>query len=201
MYDFSKLEAALTARGYGVRCFATAREAAAYVTEAVRGLSVGIGGSITAMEMGLDKTLPPVCDLTWHWLPKEGETVIELLDRAADTEVYISSVNAIAETGEIVNIDGNCNRVAGTMFGHRKVILLVGRNKIAKDEESAIARARNVAAPKNAARLNKKTPCVAAGRCMNCASPDRICRGLTVLWCAPRGPEYEVILIDEELGY
>jgi L-lactate utilization protein LutB len=201
MTDFTSLSAALAARGYGVRTFGSAREAAAYLTEAVRGCTVGIGGSMTAMEVGLDKTLPAVCQLTWHWLPAEGETVEMLLDRAATTEVYISSVNAIARTGEIVNIDGNCNRVASTMFGHRRVYLIIGRNKIAPTEEAAIARARHIAAPKNAARLNKSTPCVAAGRCMDCQSPDRICRGLTVLWCAPRGPEYEVLLIDEDLGY
>ena len=87
------------------------------------------------------------------------------------------------------------------LYGHETVYLIVGRNKIAEDEAAAIARARNIAAPKNAVRLGRHTPCVTAGKCMNCASPERICRAVSVLWSAPRGADYEVILIDADLGY
>lgn len=114
----------------------------------------------------------------------------------------MSSVNGIAETGEIINIDGNCNRVAGTLFGHEKVYLVAGSNKIEADYEKALYRARNIAAPLNAKRLNRNTPCAVSGdKCYNCKSPERICKGLTVLWQMPSGREYEVILIDEKLGY
>ena len=101
-----------------------------------------------------------------------------------------------------VNIDGNCNRVAASMFGPKRVYYVVGINKIAPDFEKALWRARNVAAPKNAQRLGKKTPCaVKADRCYDCKSPERICRGLSVLWRKPTGFEQaEVVLIGEELG-
>ena len=197
----TSLAALLNTRGYRATVYPTAAEATDYLTRSLKGLTVGIGGSITALELGLDTALPPVCRLHWHWRPAEGRSAADELAAAAEAEVYISSVNAIAESGEIVNIDGNCNRVAATVYGHRRVILLVGRNKLAATEAEAITRARNVAAPKNAARLGRKTPCVADGRCHDCRSPERICRALTVLWCAPRGPEYEILLIDEDLGY
>ena len=117
-------------------------------------------------------------------------------------DVYISSVNGVAESGEIINIDGNGNRVAGIMYGHKKVYLLISENKVAKDYESALFRARNIAAPLNAVRLGKKTPCAVKGdRCYNCSSPDRICNELSVLWKKPYGCAYEVILIHDNLGY
>ena len=118
------------------------------------------------------------------------------------TEVYLTSANGLAETGEIVNIDGTGNRVSGMLFGHKKVYFVVGRNKLAPDYDGALWRARNIAAPKNAQRLGTRTPCAARGdRCYDCKSPQRICRGLVVLWEAMKGCETEVVLVDEELGY
>ena len=121
---------------------------------------------------------------------------------ARTTDVYLSSANGIAETGEIVNIDGNGNRVAETLFGHKKVYIIVGKNKIAPDYDGALWRARNIASPKNAQRMNRKTPCAVNGdKCYDCKSPDRICRGLTVLWKKPMCAEYEVVLINEDMGF
>ncbi len=115
--------------------------------------------------------------------------------------MYLSSVNALAETGEIINIDGAGNRVASTLYGHQKVYLVISRNKLAEDYESALWRARNIAAPKNAQRLNRKTPCaVKADRCYDCKSPERICCGLVVLWRPMMGQDIEIILVDEDLG-
>lgn len=92
--------------------------------------------------------------------------------------------------------------MASIFYGHRKVYLVVGANKIAKDYDSALWRARNIAAPQNAGRCSVKTPCaVKADRCYDCKSPERICRGLSVLWSKPMTGEFEVILIDEKLGY
>ena len=90
---------------------------------------------------------------------------------------------------------------ASTLYGHQKVYFVIGTNKIAPDYDAALWRARNIAAPLNARRLERKTPCVKAGRCMNCSSPERICRGLVVLWEAISGMKMEVVLIDEELGF
>ena len=156
---------------------------------------MGIGGSMTIQAMGLSERLSKHNEVIWHW--EGGE-----LRRAMLADVYLTSVNGLAETGEIVNIDGNCNRVAASMFGPKRVYYVVGINKIAPDFEKALWRARNVAAPKNAQRLGKKTPCaVKADRCYDCKSPERICRGLSVLWRKPTGFEQaEVVLIEEELG-
>ena len=108
----------------------------------------------------------------------------------------------ISETGEIVNIDGNGNRVSSTLYGHQKVYFLVGVNKVAPDFEAALWRARNVAAPKRAQSMGCRTPCAAkADRCYDCKSPERICRGLVVLWKPMMGMEAEVVLVDEDLGY
>ena len=116
--------------------------------------------------------------------------------------IYITSVNGIAESGEIVNIDGNCNRVASIFYGHEKVYFVIGENKIEKDYDSALYRARNIAAPLNAQRLGVKTPCaIKADKCYDCKSPERICRGLSVLWEKPMTGEFEIILIHENLGY
>ena len=91
------------------------------------------------------------------------------------TQQYIFSVNGLAETGEIINIDGNCNRVASIFYGHKKVYLVIGKNKLEKDYDSALYRARNVASPLNAKRVGAKTPCAMKG-------------------------EFEVLLVNEELG-
>ena len=115
--------------------------------------------------------------------------------------MYLTSVNALAETGELVNIDGTGNRVAATLFGHEKVFFVIGRNKLAPTCDEAVWRARNVAAPQRAKQLGKKTPCaVKCDRCYDCKSPERICRGLAVLWGPMMGMAAEVLLVDEDLG-
>lgn len=196
MTDWTKLTKNLEARDFTVRTFATAAEAADYLDREIDGVSVGFGGSMTVQEMGLYPRLAAHNNALWHW-DKAG------LTEAAVTDVYITSVNGLAETGEIINIDGTGNRVASTLYGHKKVYLVVGRNKIAPDYDQALWRARNIASPKNAQRLGLKTPCAVKGdRCYDCKSPNRICNGLVVLWGRPGGIEHmEVILIDEELGY
>ena len=195
MYDFSTVKANLEARGFAVSCFATADEAAAYLDGKLDGKTIGIGGSMTIRDMGLDQRLEKHNQVIWHW--KGGTT-----QDAARAQVYLTSVNGLAETGEIINIDGTGNRVSSTIFGHEEVYFIVGRNKLADTYDGALWRARNIAAPKNAQRLGTKTPCAAKGdRCYDCKSPGRICRGLTVLWRPMNGAETEVVLIDEDLGY
>ncbi|MGN0514124.1 MAG: lactate utilization protein [Lachnospiraceae bacterium] len=200
--DFSVLKNNLEKSGYKVFEFSDKEEAAEYLNSQIDGKSVGFGGSMTLKEMGLYEKLETHNRMLWHWNVPEKSTASEILKEAQTADIYVSSVNGIAQTGEIINIDGNCNRVAGMMFGHEKVYLVAGENKIAADYESALYRARNVAAPLNAKRLGKKTPCaVNADKCYNCASPDRICKGLSVFWQKPSGREYEVILIHQNLGY
>ncbi len=199
---FDTVSQNLEKRGFAVSCFATAAEAADYLNREIDGRTVAFGGSMTLQEMGLYESLSGHNDVSWHAKAATPEERIELQHRAMDTELYISSVNGLAETGEIVNIDGTCNRVSSTLFGHEKVYFVVGKNKIAPDYDSALYRARNIASPKNAQRLGRKTPCaVKADHCYDCDSPDRICCGLVVFWRKPMGAGAEVVLIDEDLGF
>ena len=193
---FDTVKKNLEARGFSVRTFATAAEAAAYLNEAIDGKTVGFGGSVTLQDMGLYELLGSHNEVHWHWVNGQEER-----KTAMGTQVYLSSANGLAETGEIINIDGSGNRVASTLYGHEKVYLVIGRNKLAPTYDEALWRARNIASPQNAQRLGRKTPCAVKGdRCYDCKSPDRICRGLVVLWGAMMGMETEVILVDEDLG-
>lgn len=200
--DFSTVEKNLKDRGYAVTSFETAAEAVQYLDMRIDHQTVGFGGSVTLEQMGLFEALQSHNTVFWHWRIPQGETAKEIRFAASEAAIYISSVNGLAETGEIINIDGNCNRIASILYGHEKVYLVAGENKLAKDYDSALYRARNVASPLNAKRLGVKTPCAAKGdQCYDCNSPERICRGLSVLWEKPMAGEFEVILIHEALGY
>jgi len=132
------------------------------------------------------------------------EKINEARAKANAADVYLTSLNGVAETGELINIDGDGNRLAATTFGNKKVYFVIGVNKIAPDFASALHRARNIAAPLNARRLSKKTPCAMGEeiKCHDCQSPDRICKGMTVFARKLGGvTEMEVVIINEELGY
>ena len=187
----------LSLRGFKVSHFETGAQAAAYVAGQIHGCSVGMGGSMTLQALGLYERLGEDNTVYWHWKVPGAET----LRAAALADVYLSSANAVSEDGEIFNIDGNGNRLAGTLYGQKKVYILAGSNKIEPDFDSALARARNVASVKNCARFGKKTPCQVDGKCHDCSSSERICHALAVLWGPMGGMETEVILIDEEFGF
>ena len=193
---FETVKKNLEARGFSVSTFSTAAEAAAYLDSAIDGTTAGIGGSMTVQQMGLHEKLAAHNEVHWHWT--DGP---EARAKAAHADVYITSANGLTENGEIINIDGAGNRVASTLYGHKRVYFIIGRNKLAPTYDEALWRARNIAAPKNAQRLGKKTPCAVKGdRCYDCKSPDRICRGLVVLWGPSMGVETEIVLVDEDLG-
>lgn len=201
-FDFTTLKNNLENKGYKVAVFDTKEAAAQYMDGQIDGKTVGFGGSVTLREMNLFRMLSAHNTVYTHEEKPENMTVMEARTAAAQAEIYISSVNGISETGEIVNIDNTGNRVAAISYGPSKVYLVVGANKVTNDFDSALARARNVAAPLNAKRLNRKTPCAVKGdKCYNCISEDRICRNLSVLWEKPIGAEYEIVLVGENLGY
>lgn len=180
---FNKVAEVLEKNGFKVVCFNSKVEARDYLVQKLTGQNLGFGGSMTLREMGLRDILQPA---------PAGEKV----------ETYLLSANALAETGEIVNIDGTGNRIAAAYYGPANLIYVIGRNKLQPDLASAIDRARNVAGPLNAKRLNKDTPCVADLKCHDCDSHDRICRGLAITWWPMKGfKSTEVVLVDEELGY
>ncbi len=199
---FETLKKNLENRGYLVSCFDTARQATDYLDAQINQKTVGMGGSVTLDQMGLYERLARHNQVSWHWRIPHGKTVADMRAEGNAAQIYLSSVNGLAETGEIINIDATCNRVAAICYGHEKVYLVAGYNKIAPDYDSALHRARNIAAPLNAKRLGAKTPCAEkADRCYDCNSPGRICRNLSVLWEKPLGGEFEIILINEALGY
>lgn len=198
---FEKLKETLEKNGFTVSVFADGKAAAEYLNREIDGITVGCGGSMTLKELGLQESLARHNTLYAHgYTPGTPE---EVMAKAATAEVYLLSANAIAEdTGEILNIDGTGNRVSASLYGHRKVYFVAGKNKVSPDYDSALWRLRNVVAPKNAQRLKRNTPCaVKADKCYNCNSPDRICKGLVVLYQKMRSMDMEVVLIDQELGY
>ena len=202
MMDFSALISSLKEKGYVVSAFENVVEATEYIDKSIDKKSVGIGGSMSLEQMGLYEKLDLHNTVYWHHKIPNGETSASVREKAKNTDVYISSVNAITKDGEIVNIDNVCNRVASITYGHEKVYLIIGKNKIEDNFEKALWRARNIASPKNAQRLKLKTPCaLKADRCYDCKSEDRICRGLSVLWVCPKTANIEVVLINEDLGY
>lgn len=200
--DFTKVSDNLKSKGYKVSCFDSAAAAVAYLDEQIDNTDVGLGGSVTIDQMKLDEVLSRHNQVLWHHKIPKGQPTRDVRLQAARAQVYISSVNGLAETGEIINIDATGNRVAAITYGPERIYLVVGENKIAPDYESALWRARNIAGPKNAQRLGVDTPCaVKADKCYDCKSPGRICRNLSVFWTAPAASNIEVLLIHEELGY
>ena len=137
------------------------------------GSSVTMGGSVSAREIGLVDTLKVG---NYSFIDRDLANDKRAAALAAyDVDVFLASCNAMTEDGILVNIDGNANRVSAIAYGPRKVIFIVGMNKVCKDVDSAMKRARNVAAPINAQRFGLDTPCSKTGSCMDCKSPDTIC--------------------------
>jgi len=198
--DIEKAIKNLKDRGFAVSRFESKEAAAEYLLSSISGTTVGIGGSGTVAALDIYERLRENNEVYWHLM--DGLKP-ETAKQASSARVYLSSANAIAETGEIVNIDGRGNRVAATLYDKDKVYIIVGTNKFTDDFDSAVWRARNIASPKNAKRLGVKTPCaVKADRCYDCRSPQRICNGLVVIWGKMLAVgELEVVIIDEELGY
>ena len=199
MADLEKTGKNLEDRGFRVHRFASGAEAAEFLVQTLHGTSIGIGGSVTIDTLGVYDRLCGSNEVFWHWKNHAPET----RERAGKAETYLCSANGVSENGEIVNIDGFGNRVAGTIYGPERVFLVVGRNKIAPDLTGAIDRARNIAAPLNARRLNRHTPCaVGEPRCHDCRSPEKVCGVMTVFFMPPTSiKEFHAILVDEDLGY
>ena len=194
----------LAARGFDVHTFATGAEAAAWLCQQVKGKTVGIGGSMSVRQLNLHTDLAKENTIYWHWLPEQAQqygSVDAVRDLAARADVYVTSANALSAQGQLINIDGAGNRIASTAFGHKELYFLIGANKIAESFEAAMFRARNVAAPLNARRLNRQTPCaVGELKCHDCNSPQRICNGFLTLERPMMGMKTTILLVEEDLG-
>jgi L-lactate utilization protein LutB len=168
-----------------------------------KGQAVGLGGSRTIVEIGLlDILRNGDYRLYDQYDPKlSKETALEMRRRGTQADYFVSGSNAVTEDGKIVNTDGLGNRLAGFCFGPDKVIIVVGRNKIVQDVESALNRVRNVAGPMNARRFGLTTPCVRTGKCTDCQSPKRICNLTLIIEKQKVKDRITVILVNEELGF
>lgn len=166
--------------------------------------SISWGGSMTFMASGLYDALKDSKDfqvLDAYDKSLTPEQMIERRRQALLVDLFITGTNAVTEDGQLVNLDMIGNRVGAITFGPKQVIILVGRNKIVPDLEAAMFRIKDFAAPTNAMRLDKKTPCVKTGQCMDCKSPERICVSWAITEKAfPKG-RIKVILINEDLGF
>lgn len=197
--DLEKTVKAFEKNNYKVSYFATGAEAADYLNEEIDGTDVCFGDSETLISIGLYEKLVKHNTV---YDPKHAEDFFQAAREGMQAEFFITSVNGATEDGILINLDGTGNRVAGTLFGHKKVFFVIGINKIAPDLEKALWRVRNVAAPKNALRHGFKTPCALNGadKCYNCNSLDRICNGLMIHFKKMRHEEMEIIIVGQELG-
>ncbi|MBQ6163634.1 MAG: lactate utilization protein [Clostridia bacterium] len=163
------------------------------------GASVSMGGAMSAHEIGLVDALKKG---NYNFIDRDAYTDKRAAMLAAyDADVFLASANAMTEDGEIVNIDGNANRVSAIANGPKKVLLIVGMNKICSDIDGAMKRARNVAAPINAQRFGLDTPCAKTGACMNCKSPDTICCQFLITRFSRHPGRICVVLVNDELGF
>lgn len=186
--------------GYFVRTKEEALEQALCLIE--EGSSIGWGGSYSVDAIGLKEVLETG---NYTTIDRAKATSIEAGERIQrecfSADCFLTSTNAITEDGILVNIDGNSNRVAAICFGPKKVIMIVGMNKVVKSEEDAFSRARNIAAPINAQRFLIKTPCKATGTCADCKSPQTICCQFVMTRYSKHKDRIHVILVDENLGF
>jgi len=183
---------------------ATAAEAAEKASSLVaEGSTVSFGGSMSLSESGVMDMLRSRSDIRLidRSLAKTPEEVRQVYLDAFCSDTYFMSTNAITLDGQLVNIDGNGNRVAALIYGPLQVILIVGMNKVVANADDAIRRVHNTATPPNCIRLDKKTPCAATGACADCLGDDCIC-SQTVITRFNRTPgRIKIILVGEQLGY
>jgi len=182
---------------------ASGQEAVRKVSELIEdGSSVTWGGTMTVRDLGIPDFLKKrgTLQVLDRDLVKTPEEKLDMYMKAFSADVYLSSANAISEDGVIVNIDGTGNRVAAITWGPKKVIFVIGINKVAQTVEAALARARSTASPTNAARFDIKTPCQIDGVCHNCNSPQSICNYVHFLRNSPNN-RHTVVLVGENLGY
>ena len=163
---------------------------------------IGWGGTQTFKETGMLEALSNgEYELIDRMKAKTPEESREIFAQTILSDYFFMSANAITEDGVLVNIDGNSNRVSAYAYGPRKLVLIVGMNKVTADVDSAMKRARNEAAPINAQRFNLSTPCAKTGSCMDCKSPDTICCQFLITRFSKHKDRIHVILVNENLGF
>lgn len=200
--DIKKVITNFERNRYQVSYFETSEQATNYLNTNINQQYVGFGDSNTLTTMNLYETLSTHNHVIDPGHCINGNDFKETAKECLTTDIFITSVNAATELGELINIDGTGNRIAGSLFGHDKVYFVIGINKFAPTLEEALWRARNVAAPLNAKRLNLRTPCAIKGdRCYDCASPDRICNGIMIYHKKMHDIDMEIVIVNQKLGF
>jgi hypothetical protein len=191
--DVRTVEKALKANNFNVRYLNKAADAIPLILDLIPpDASLEMAGSMSVVQMGLQDALKKRGNPGFEF-PKPG-------DLPTRKDVLLVSTNAVTLDGKLVNLDGMGNRVASMIYGVKKVILLVGRNKIVGDVDEAMERIKKVIAPYHAKNLGLKTPCAFTGECSDCDSPQRICNVTTILWKKPPMMDFTILLVDEDLG-
>lgn len=204
--DLRRLEnaaEALRRNGFAAAVCADGAAAAKAALElAGKGKKIGLGGCTTVTGLGLDRALAAAGnEVITHGPGMGAEERRAVWLAALSSDVYFASPQAVTADGKLIFVDGNGNRCAAITWGPRKLVLIAGVNKLAPDQEAGLWRARNVAAIANNLRLSKQNPCVKTGKCEDCASPQRICNVVTLLWKKPAIADITVLLANEDLGY
>ena len=175
---------------------------AAILSSIPEGSTISWGGSASVKECGLmDKIQQGNYDLIDYFGASEPEERKKLYARTVMADYYLMSSNAVTLDGELINIDGRGNRVACLIHGPENIIMVVGMNKIVIDVDTGIDRVRNFAAPPNANRLNRQTPCYATGRCADCLSPDCMCNQIVITRRSGVKGRIKIYFVAEDLGY
>jgi len=199
-----KCAANLKKHGFDAHFVSSAKDARALIMNMISGHeTLGFGGSATTRGLGVIEELKASGKTVYDHL-QEGLTPQENLNhriQQGQSDCFLCSANAVAVTGEIVNVDGVGNRTNAMSFGPKKVIIIAGMNKVTPDLKSALARVREVAGPMRAKSLGMKTPCAETGVCNDCDAPQRICRITTILHRKPMMTDISVVLVNEALGY
>ncbi len=193
---------ALQRRGFEAEYVPSGADALKRILELVpENASVGIPGTVTVREIGaLDALKARGNTIYQHWGPMTPEERREARFRENEADVFLTSANALTRDGEIINIDGTGNRVAGMAWGNGLVLFVIGINKLAFDLNDGMKRARSATIP-NAIRQNENTACVKAGHCVHCRDEASMCRAVLILEQAVKGRKYHVIIVGESLGY
>ena len=196
------MQKSLISKGYSVSYFENIDSVITYLNLEIDNTSVGFGDSHTLQCLGLYENLAVHNDVFDPYHTTSNVDFLNIARKCLTTDVFITSANALSESGEIVNLDGTGNRIAGSLIGHKKVYFIMGKNKLVKTLDDAIWRARNIAAPLNAKRLGLNTPCAKDGsRCFNCTSTQRICNSINIHLRKMNDIEMEVVLVDKALGF
>lgn len=195
---------ALAKNGFEARFVPTGAEALELVATYIKpGMKVGFGGSMSVRGIGVQERAKALgAELLDHNAPGlDAAQKLEILRAQLSCDLFVSSTNALTLEGELLNVDGNGNRVAALSFGPRKTVVVAGVNKIVRDLEEAQSRLETWAAPMNNKRLDKTNPCVKAGSCQDCQGEGRICRVYSILKRKPSLSDFTVIVVGEALGF